>query len=426
MGKRKQQAPRRNHDHDISTTNCEPNLNGHALPSAKRRRIEVDDDVSTVEEPTMPHTIEAEDVLSVSDILNKLFTDDESNLVTKIKVNNRGFIHGLMYHVFSSDTNDDKTNDMRTDDNTCNDVVVSMNMDERISSLLSAVLDFGMLDLFVLRCDSNENPNSSASVFKNTQRCVFRCLMKSNVCSSVDKEGAADIYLLIYLTTQAYQQSTSLELGGNLIGSKRVLSKKPSLHAALSLRNALGSLYPQSVIGGVCSNPSGIGSPPIQARFIYNLVDNVQFNRVHIETEANHNVICKIDGLRPTLRMYQAHAVQWMLSRENGIDIDDLAWEVCWVAIEVSNTSTPILSLTKYRDIYSNTGLRRAILFNPFTGWLCSNIDEAKESTIGSNYPGVKGGILAESMGLGKTVEVSSKTDSGETNTSHTQTFPFY
>jgi len=119
----------------------------------------------------------------------------------------------------------------------------------------------------------------------------------------------------------------------------------------------------------------------------------------------------KIPGLVPKLRKYQEAAVKWMLQRERG-ECEDKGWELTWVFIhnyqDVSEDSTnctqgsstilngTVCPLYKVKTPFP-TG---SIFYNPFTGWIVDNYEAAKVSTIG-NVSAVRGGILAESMGLG-------------------------
>ena len=70
-------------------------------------------------------------------------------------------------------------------------------------------------------------------------------------------------------------------------------------------------------------------------------------------------------------------------------------------------TRSPVLPLPEWKTGKSSPD-ERQIFCNPFAGWLDSSYDETKQMTMGRISVAVqqKGGILAEIMGLGKTVEV--------------------
>ena len=429
MGKRKQQAPQRNPDTSQNTTSTGLTSSGHALDGVKRRRIEDEEDAVTIRTDTEQLDVDKDKIeqvllLSINEIVKELFSDNDK---VKVRVDRRDFIHALLHHAFMVDDSSSATcNANKEHDN----VITCMHINQRIKSITSAVLEFELLDIFVVQskqskdtCNKDNNVDADAD---DLRRCVYRCsLSKSSMmsmvykganvdveCSSIsrlrDIQEEFDIILGICLTCKSSMLAPS-ELSYNILGSNHVERKKPSIKAAVALRQALGAIFPGSVIAGVSLNPSGVDSPPIQARFVYDLVDNIQFNQVSSnEVETESNAPCTIDGLRPTLRKYQAHAVSWMLSREKDFNNDDRAWEVCWVVIQANNNTSSVIPLTKYRALHSNLLPKIEVLFNPFTGWVSNTIEEARSATIGDNYSVVKGGILAESMGLGKTVEVRS------------------
>jgi len=124
-----------------------------------------------------------------------------------------------------------------------------------------------------------------------------------------------------------------------------------------------------------------------------------------------------------------------MLRRETGssradCSIEDRGWEILWIVFVDSNCCTMndsnashtnylLLPLHQWRDNLLRNNLwfstqreNNVIFYNPFTGWLVNGYEKAKLNTLcgsgDTKYSSdfIPGGILAESMGLGKTVEV--------------------
>jgi hypothetical protein len=270
-------------------------------------------------------------------------------------------------------------------------------------SILPAILDFGMLELYISRHNKSETSNQQH--LSKTLHCILRQSFR------LPTENNLHFQVYFYLTKTAFQQANPTTISTYLLGIKTLRSKRKELHATLALRNALATLFPKSLIDAIQSDPSGANAPPVQARLVYSLVDNTRFQDKiqQIGTKKTRTpTSISIPGLRPTLRTYQYYAVEWMISREQNHRNDNTIWEVCWLVIKANS---PLMSLTAYRKAFPKDSLQDTSLLNPFTGALCRTLEEARVATVGSNYAGVRGGILSDSMGLGKTVEVGSLHD---------------
>jgi SNF2-related domain len=171
----------------------------------------------------------------------------------------------------------------------------------------------------------------------------------------------------------------------------------------------------------------------VTAQQVYALTDNVQLHHAYHDHDDSNRLgtDLSIPGLLPTLRSYQCKAVEWMLRREQPSPTYEYSnnsdeWELAWIVLSseiISNNDIrqttqhdnprhrqpELLSTWKRKHRFEqDNDIQNVLLFCPFTGWMTNSVSQATEWTIGppSNTISVSGGILAESMGLGKTVEV--------------------
>lgn len=198
----------------------------------------------------------------------------------------------------------------------------------------------------------------------------------------------------IHLTEKAFQVAAPSELFIATAKSRWSKSVCPAKH----LQQALAALFPDTIVAhALLVNPS---APPITAKMVYDRVDNVQLKRYEDEDAtsggAEQSQDLSIKGLVPKLRPYQEAAVRWMLQRERGESLYD-EWELAWVVLTENGSVLPLHGDSCKEDI---------VLFSPFAGWLVLSHAHARDATCGLSREVVKGGILADSMGLGKTVEV--------------------
>lgn len=168
----------------------------------------------------------------------------------------------------------------------------------------------------------------------------------------------------------------------------------------------------------------------ITAKMIYSVVDNAHAKEYEQSSRSgpspsSSTTPLDIPGLVPTLRPYQEAAVRWMVQRETGNNTSAVSndeWELCWFVIvrgitadlsasdyqgSTTVTRCNIIPLSEWKSGKSSPD-ERQLFCNPFAGWIATTYEDAKYLMFGVRgevyHP--KGGILAESMGLGKTVEV--------------------
>jgi len=237
--------------------------------------------------------------------------------------------------------------------------------------------------------------------------------------------------LSISLSRPCFDMCCASQLGAPPIPAPRKLpgdsGKYSQPHPSYTLMLALGTIFKGSIFQDVAASLgkgprkiSGVDNDVITAKMVYGAVDNSHA----AEVEAAPAVRMNIPGLVPTLRPYQEAAVRWMLKREGKGDDAVKAgteWELSWMVMEGPSLGASFGAENSIRsDIISLTAWRQSkkippidsefVLFcNAFTGWIASTYDEARRMAVGSKddlNSEISGGILADSMGLGKTVEV--------------------
>mmetsp|Transcript_2216 Transcript_2216/g.3517 ORF Transcript_2216/g.3517 Transcript_2216/m.3517 type:complete len:375 (+) Transcript_2216:460-1584(+) len=285
-------------------------------------------------------------------------------------------------------------------------------------------------------------------------------------CGNGDDENDDERFeIQIMLNLRSCYRHTKPELITTLLLGNRNRSQiNPKCQAAHDLRNALGLILNQGIIADVSRDPAGLKGSTVRARQVYSLVDNrniahANFDDRSVAGSNDSNDIeeagggfnsssrsMMIFGLRPKLRPYQAMAVRWMVqrvkktsnsSRHDHHEGDDSSsaslpqvsvksdvWKACWMKLSppsrrninsddydaCSVIFAEAVSLMEEQANDNSSSEDLCVYYNPFTGWMCQSEQDARKATVGDIddhlNAAVHGGILAESMGLGKTVEV--------------------
>lgn len=204
-------------------------------------------------------------------------------------------------------------------------------------------------------------------------------------CHPVSSQG------MLYLSSTCLDMCSPQKLA---FGS--ITTKTPSnpYSPVVRLFKALACLFPDSPLRDTIRQQQPTQPNSITAKMVYDKVDNVQLTKY--EQQKDPSPMADIPGLVPTLRPYQQAAVQWMVQREQKCT-SGCEWELAWVA----------LVRTQLRPLHQVDQHDQNILYiSPFAGWMTHSYSEARCATLGHDPGFVKGGILADSMGTGKTVEV--------------------
>ena len=264
-----------------------------------------------------------------------------------------------------------------------------------------------------------------------------------------DGSGLMVTSITISLRENAFNICSPSSIGWNVPLKERSISSglgkrkkiSSSKAQAMLIQEVMEIIFPDSILSDCLkssstlrnSNPNSENDDPrndiITAAMLYRAIDNSHLNesekgdQVRIDGELAHNEpetdLTNIPGLVPTLRKYQEAAVKWMLNREKKTKRsfpEDKAWEICWLIVDFNEMSSEQCILPLYESSASKS-VENRILYNPFTGWLSKSYELARAFSHGFTDPCALAdlykekltcgtGVLAEMMGLGKTVEV--------------------
>lgn len=290
--------------------------------------------------------------------------------------------------------------------------------DKKMPSRLWVQTGLGAMDLWSscgLPGTTNASSKAIASAVVDGSICLELRLPNTATTATTARDSVVE--LRVSCTKQALKSCHPSQLALQRRRGRADHSKR--YRTASNVHAALAALFPESVVAETAPATAAMAGvaaplppppPIITAKQVYALTDNVQLQR-RMEKSPDAQSL-KIPGLVPMMRPYQEAAVAWMLERETRLEngVVGNEWELAWVVVvqldnNMNQQSHVILPLPDWKD---RDNANNILLICPFTGWLVDSYEAARAATILPEFmtASPKGGILAESMGLGKTVEV--------------------